>query len=64
VDMAGCGRARPQGDEGAAADPPLFGKNTHPHVEQMRAYQRLSTPDGLKDLTAIIECESPAPGDS
>jgi (S)-citramalyl-CoA lyase len=53
--------ARPRKDEGRALTLPLFGKNTHPHVEQMVRINGLSTPDGLKDLTAIIECEAPPP---
>ncbi len=53
--------ARGRKDEGRALTLPLFGKNTHPHVEQMARINGLSTPDGLKDLTAIIECETPPP---
>jgi citrate lyase beta subunit len=53
--------ARGRKDEGRALTLPLFGKNTHPHVEQMVRINGLSTPDGLKDLTAIIECEAPPP---
>jgi len=53
--------ARGRKDEGRALTLPLFGKNTHPHVEQMVRINGLSTPDGLKDLTAIIEGEAPPP---
>ncbi len=53
--------ARGRKDEGRALTLPLFGKSTHPHVEQMVRINGLSTPDGLKDLTAIIECEAPPP---
>jgi citrate lyase beta subunit len=53
--------ARPRKDEGRALTLPLFEKNTHPHVEQMVRINGLSTPDGLKDLTAIIESEAPPP---
>jgi (S)-citramalyl-CoA lyase len=53
--------ARPRKDEGRALTLSLFGKNTHPHVEQMARINGLSTPDGLKDLTAIIESEAPPP---
>ena len=53
--------ARGRKDEGRALTLPLFGKKTHPHVEQMVRINGLSTPDGLKDLTAIIECEAPPP---
>ena len=48
-------------DEGRALTLPLFGKDTHPHVEQMVRINALSTPDGLKDLTAIIESQAPPP---
>ena len=40
---------------------PLFAENTHPHVERMVRINALSTPDGLKDLTAIIESDNPPP---
>jgi len=40
---------------------PLFGEDTHPHVERMVRINALSTPDGLKDLTAIIESDNPPP---
>jgi citrate lyase beta subunit len=53
--------ARPRKDEGRALTLPLFEKNTHPHIEQMVRINGLSTPDGLKDLTAIIESEAPPP---
>jgi (S)-citramalyl-CoA lyase len=52
---------RSRKDEGRALTLPLFGKNSHPHVEQMVRINGLSTPDGLKDLTAIIESEAPPP---
>ena len=53
--------ARGRKDEGRALTLPLFATNTHPHVEQMVRINGLSTPDGLKDLSAIIECEAPPP---
>ncbi len=53
--------APPRKDEGRALTLPLFKDNRHPHVEQMVRINGLSTPDGLKDLTAIIECEAPPP---
>ena len=53
--------ARGRKDEGRALTLPLFEKDTHPHVEQMVRINGLSTPDGLKDLSAIIECEAPPP---
>ena len=53
--------ARGRKDEGRALTLPLFRTNTHPHVEQMVRINGLSTPDGLKDLTAIIESETPPP---
>lgn len=53
--------ARARKDEGRALALPLFGGNTHPHVEQMARINALSTPDGLKDLSAIIASDSPPP---
>lgn len=53
--------ARERKDEGRALTLPLFKTRTHPHVEQMVRINGLSTPDGLKDLTAIIEVETPPP---
>jgi citrate lyase beta subunit len=53
--------ARGRKDEGRALTLPLFKTNTHPHVEQMARINALSTPDGLKDLTAIIESDAPPP---
>jgi len=53
--------ARSRKDEGRALTLPLFKSKTHPHVEQMVRINGLSTPDGLKDLTAIIESASPPP---
>jgi (S)-citramalyl-CoA lyase len=52
---------RSRKDEGRALTLPLFAKNTHPHVEQMIRINALSTPDGLKDLNAIIESQAPPP---
>ena len=52
---------RSRKDEGRALTLPLFEKNSHPHVEQMVRINGLSTPDGLKDLTAIIESKAPPP---
>ena len=40
---------------------PLFAEDMHPHVERMVRINALSTPDGLKDLTAIIESDNPPP---
>jgi len=53
--------ARSRKDEGRALTLPLFRNNTHPHVEQMVRINGLSTPDGLKDLSAIIEAQFPPP---
>jgi len=53
--------ARSRKDEGRALTLPLFRNKTHPHVEQMVRINGLSTPDGLKDLTAIIESDAPPP---
>src|SRR5262249_50171630 len=53
--------ARNRKDEGRALTLPLFKGRSHPHVEQMVRINGLSTPDGLKDLTAIVESASPPP---
>ena len=53
--------ARSRKDEGRALTLPLFKNKTHPHIEQMVRINGLSTPDGLKDLTAIIESDAPPP---
>src|SRR5690606_37960102 len=53
--------ARNRKEEGRAVTLPLFRNRSHPHVEQMVRINALSTPDGLKDLTAIIESDSPPP---
>ena len=46
-------------DEGRGATLPLFRERSHPQVEQMVRINALSTYHGLKDLQALIECESP-----
>ena len=53
--------ARDRKDEGRALTLPLFRDKTHPRVEQMVRINGLSTPDGLKDLTALIESDAPPP---
>jgi (S)-citramalyl-CoA lyase len=53
--------ARSRKDEGRALTLPLFQANTHPHVERMVRINGLSTADGLKDLSAIIESDAPPP---
>jgi (S)-citramalyl-CoA lyase len=53
--------ARSRKDEGRALTLPLFRTNTHPHVERMVRINGLSTSDGLKDLSAIIESDAPPP---
>ncbi|MEO8005867.1 MAG: CoA ester lyase [Betaproteobacteria bacterium] len=53
--------ARSRKDEGRELTLPLFKTNTHPHVERMVRINGLSTPDGLKDLSAIIALDSPPP---
>ena len=53
--------ARSRKDEGRALTLPLFKSDTHPHVERMVRINGLSTPDGLKDLSAIIESDAPPP---
>ena len=53
--------AGPRKAEARELTMPLFGDDSHPHVERMVRINGLSTPDGLKDLTAIIESENPPP---
>ena len=53
--------AGPRKAEARELTMPLFGEDTHPHVERMVRINALSTPDGLKDLTAMIESDSPPP---
>jgi (S)-citramalyl-CoA lyase len=53
--------ARGRKEEGRSLTLPLFRNPTHPHVEQMVRVNGLSTPDGLKDLSAIIESDTPPP---
>jgi citrate lyase beta subunit len=53
--------AGPRKAEARQLTMPLFDENTHPHVERMVRINGLSTPDGLKDLTAIIESNNPPP---
>jgi citrate lyase beta subunit len=49
-------------DEGRMLTLPLFAEPaTHPHVERMVRINALSTYHGLKDLQALIDCESPPP---
>jgi len=53
--------ARTRKDEGRSLTLPLFRQRTHPHVEQMVRINGLSTADGLKDLSALVETETPPP---
>ncbi|HEX7952267.1 MAG TPA: CoA ester lyase [Burkholderiales bacterium] len=53
--------ARSRKDEGRELTLPLFKDNTHPHVERMVRINGLSTPDGLKDLSALIASQAPPP---
>ncbi len=53
--------ALPRKAEAREMTMPLFSEDTHPHVERMVRINGLSTPDGLKDLTAIIESANPPP---
>jgi citrate lyase beta subunit len=53
--------ARNRKQEGRALTLPLFRQRTHPHVEQMVRINALSTPDGLRDLDAIIGSDAPPP---
>lgn len=48
-------------DEGRQLTLPLFGPNTHPHVERMLRINSISTLHGLKDLQAILESLAPPP---
>ena len=52
---------RDRKDEGRAMALPLFKNMTHPHIEWMVRINGLSTADGLKDLTAIIDSDAPPP---
>ena len=52
---------RDRKDEGRALALPLFKNMTHPHIEWMVRINGLSTADGLKDLTAIIDSDAPPP---
>ena len=52
---------RDRKDEGRALALPLFKNMTHPHIEWMVRINGLSTADGLKDLTAIIDSDTPPP---
>lgn len=53
--------ALPRKDEGRELTMPLFEKPSHPQVERMVRINALSTPDGLKDLSAIIASKTPPP---
>lgn len=48
-------------EEARALTMPLFSKDSHPQVERMVRINGLSTPDGLKDLSAIIDSAAPPP---
>ena len=52
---------RDRKDEGRALALPLFKNVTHPQIEWMARINGLSTADGLKDLTAIIDSDAPPP---
>ncbi|KPK32269.1 MAG: citrate lyase [Betaproteobacteria bacterium SG8_40] len=53
--------AGPRKSEARELTMPLFAGDSHPHVERMVRINGLSTPDGLKDLSAIIESDNPPP---
>ena len=53
--------AGPRKAEARELTMPLFAEDSHPHVERMVRINGLSTPDGLKDLSAIIESDNPPP---
>src|SRR6476660_7132596 len=46
-------------DEGRELTIPLFGQDTHPHVERMVRINSITTLHGLKDLQAILQSPSP-----
>lgn len=48
-------------DEGRANTLPLFKEASHPQVERMVRINSLSTYAGLKDIQALIDCDSPPP---
>jgi len=48
-------------DEGRELTMPLFGQDTHPHVERMVRINSITTLHGLKDLQAILQSPSPPP---
>jgi len=48
-------------DEGRRLALPLFAQDARPQVERMLRINGLSTPHGLKDLLAILECSAPPP---
>jgi citrate lyase beta subunit len=48
-------------DEGRELTIPLFGQDTHPHVERMVRINSITTLHGLKDLQAILQSLSPPP---
>lgn len=53
--------AGPRKAEARELTMPLFRDDTHPFVERMVRINALSTPDGLKDMTALIESDNPPP---
>lgn len=53
--------ARDRKAEARSLTLPLFGKHARADIELMLRINGLSTPDGLKDLTALLEMASPPP---
>ncbi len=53
--------AGPRKSEARELTMPLFKQDSHPQVERMVRINALSTADGLKDLTAIVESDYPPP---
>jgi (S)-citramalyl-CoA lyase len=51
--------APPKKAEARALTLPLFAQSAPAQVERMLRVNALSTPDGLKDLTALLECDAP-----
>ncbi len=51
--------ALPKKAEARALTLPLYQQSGPPSVERMLRINGLSTPDGLKDLTALLECDAP-----
>ena len=49
----------PRKDEARRLTLPLFAEAPHPRVETMARINPLSTPEGLKDILALLDCPAP-----